>query len=864
MKKGLIWLAVAVLAVGTLALIRPGGPRSGPGGGDVYCAFEEPALWDISPEWGFTLERSTEHVTEGTGSLKVVFPGAEYPSINTKKLRQPAARYHELVFDVFNPQEHPVKFGVRVEDRQRKRVTFERTLEPGENRISIGRDTLERTIDPAALFFVVLFIDDALEDPLTLYFDNMRLAAAIQEDEPAAPADPAPPVAQEGHEGRADRTAEPPAAVAELAAEPPLPNPAPKRAPATAGELTLAVVKLRPGTGPDTLVSQGVPFAPGQLKSERDVAFLSDGGELPLGVKVLARWPQDDSIRSLLVQFRLDPARLARPVIMRWGAARTAADIPEEPVAWEIPEGFIMLPPRWLSDSEVIGEQVPMGDHDFPDYDGLINQYYPDRREDPRHEDIREDGYYSTPHVFYQLYLRSGDVDTFLAARREALYYRDHELILDGPDRGRHKTYGETRYMYVEALVDDYLLTGDERSKEVAGWMAAYLKRVFPPSKAFYPKHATNFWTERVAAFPFMGIMHWYGITGDPEYRKAADEIMENLYKMQRQWPGRGGFIHNLYAHDSEEGCREDEYGGSPFMTGLLLEPIIEYHRLTGSVTAARSIFLALDWLMREGLAGSGDMFLYLTCDMHEEDQDPTPDLNFLVVHGFGYGYRLSGYQRQDYMDLSRRLMERGVADAFLKNRKHFNQNFRSSGHFLAYVQGAPSTAAAIASADPNVFFHDDFNDGTGRWASPGGDAAIEHDRNTVFAGGGALQVTSAFPASKLTAGWSVDGWDLERHPAVRFAYKIPRGVPVGLRVQTQFGDWVSLGGTVGQPDESAPGGEPRLIDDGEWHDTVLDVGQAFQRVLPGIRILTAFRFEASSDVGADRRFWVDEFHVGN
>ena len=681
-KNGL-WLAGALALGGVLWAARHAAPAPGTAGAGLYCGFEGPSGWDIWPEEGFTLERSPEHVTEGSASLKVVFPASEYPSINTKRLKQPTAHYDDLVLDVFNLQDHPVKFAIRLDDRAHKRLNVERILAPGQNHVSVSRKEIMRKLDPAQLYFVVLFLDGTTSEAVTLYFDNMRLSsAAPQQAEGSKTTSANQPVASAP-------TPEPALSntSAENMPEPTLPVPPPRPPVMTSGQLELAVVKLREGSGTHTLVSQGIPFAPGQLMDERAVTFFANTGELPVGAKPLARWPQDNSIRSLLVQFWLDADQLRGPVTMRWGTSRTTTDVPVEAVTWETPEGFLLLPARWLCDSEVIGEQVPMGEDAATEYDDKIRQYYPDRRDDPPTGDIREDGYYSVSHVFYQLYVRSGDADIFLAARREALHYRKQEVLLDGAERGRHRRYGETRYLYVEALVDDYLLTGDERSKEVAGWMADHLKRYFPPSKAFYPKGATNFWTEREAAFPFLGILAYYGITGDPVYRAAADGIMENLYKLQRQWPGRGGFIHNLYAHDTEEGCRPDEYGGSPFMTGLLLEAVIDYHRLTGSDTAARSIFLALDWLMREGLAGSGDTFLYLTCDMHRQDQEPTPDLNFLIVHAFGYGYRLSGYQRQEYLALARKLLDRGVHDAFLKNRKHFNQNFRSSGHFFAYVR---------------------------------------------------------------------------------------------------------------------------------------------------------------------------------
>lgn len=455
--------------------------------------------------------------------------------------------------------------------------------------------------------------------------------------------------------------------------------------PAQAQSLTVPVVRLGGAAQSPALVSTGVPFGPGQLRSEGDVAILVEGQEVPIATAVLARWPQDQSVRSVLVQFRLPIPDEARLVTLRWGMARVTEPIAAVPVRWEIPEAWLALPAEWLCASQVVGEQVPLYRHAFPAYDERLMNAYGSRRDDPRRDDIREDGYYSTPFVFYQLYVRSGDPEVLLAARREALHYREHEVLREGPHRGRHKTYPETRYLYVEALAADYLLTGDERSKAVAGFMAEYLKAQFPPRKAFYPKGARTFWTEREAAFPLLGMVTYYEISGERRYLDAAAQIVENLRKTQQQWPGRGGFIHNLSAHDPTERARKDEYGGSPFMTGLLLEGLIEYHRMTGDPAAASSIGLALDWLMREAAAPGGQGFRYLTARHY--DREPAPlDLNLLIAHAFGYGWRLSGYTRTDYLEVGRRIFRLGYEQAYLKDRKHFNQNFRSSGKFLAYI----------------------------------------------------------------------------------------------------------------------------------------------------------------------------------
>jgi hypothetical protein len=272
------------------------------------------------------------------------------------------------------------------------------------------------------------------------------------------------------------------------------------------------------------------------------------------------------------------------------------------------------------------------------------------------------------------------------------LYYRQKHIIHEGPNKGQSTDGTKTRLLFVQAMADDYFLTGDARSLQAARDMAGFIEQVFPPEKAFYAKERKNFWTEREAAFPLIDLVAVYEMTGEARYLDLAGKIVENLYKTQLEWPSRGGFIHNLYAHDPEEGARRNEYGGSPFMTGLLLEGIIEYHRITLDPRAADSIFRALEWLIKEGLGANGDAVIYSTADVNR-GSDGEPDLNLLVAHAFAYGYRLSGFQDQRYLDAGTKLFRKGVSSAYLSRRKHFAQNYRSSGHFLGYLSDAPNVS---------------------------------------------------------------------------------------------------------------------------------------------------------------------------
>lgn len=450
------------------------------------------------------------------------------------------------------------------------------------------------------------------------------------------------------------------------------------------GLLEVYVANLSNPKKIEVLVSNGIPFAPGQLFSEKNFAvFNNSGKEISIAVTVLARWTYDNSIRSLLVQFPLEIEHKYEQVFIQWGVPRKTRDIKLTEVVWVIPEGFIVLPAHWLCASQIIGEQVPVGKHTFENYDQNIEKYYPKIKNTTLTGDITKDGFYNTPHVFYQLYVRSEEEMVFKSARKEAVNYRK-QIIQEGPNRGRHISRKSTHYIYVQAMIDDYLLTGDEKSLTVAGYMAEYLKNNFEPSRAFFSRNSTHFWTERKVAFPFLGAITYFELTGEQEYLQYCSEIMKNLYKTQLQWPERGGFIHNLYSHDPEEGARKDEYGGSPFMTGLLLEAVIKYHKLTNSNIAKDSLFRALDWLIAEGLSPDGKSLVYLTCDKHKDGA--YPNLNLLLVHAFGYGYKISGGERKDYLKVGRELFECGIQKAYLGNPKHFNQNYRSSGHFLAYI----------------------------------------------------------------------------------------------------------------------------------------------------------------------------------
>jgi hypothetical protein len=119
-------------------------------------------------------------------------------------------------------------------------------------------------------------------------------------------------------------------------------------------------------------------------------------------------------------------------------------------------------------------------------------------------------------------------------------------------------------------------------------------------------------------------------------------------------------------------------------MSGLLLEAIVKYHKLTLDPIARESILMAVDDLRARTLATgdfAGVSFVYLGCPIYT---DGTPDLDNLISHAFGYAYRLTG--SEVYRTLGTALFTTAVTHGVTASHKHYDQQFRSSGHFPAYV----------------------------------------------------------------------------------------------------------------------------------------------------------------------------------
>ncbi len=198
-------------------------------------------------------------------------------------------------------------------------------------------------------------------------------------------------------------------------------------------------------------------------------------------------------------------------------------------------------------------------------------------------------------------------------------------------------------------------------------------------------------------------------------------------------------------------------------------------------------------------------------------------------------------------------MFQRGVADAFLGKRKHFNQNFRSSGHFLAYI-ARPSTPTGELSPTGEVLYQGDFEYGPDGWAPADGATTLALDGGSAFSGRRSLKASRQAAGPELAIGKAMPGWLLDEHPRLRLAYRAPQGTSLGVRCQTSYNDWVTLG--EGSSTALALNG------DGQWHELAVDVREAIHQVLPGISELEGCQIFTRHAVQAGSAFWIDRVEI--
>ncbi len=139
-------------------------------------------------------------------------------------------------------------------------------------------------------------------------------------------------------------------------------------------------------------------------------------------------------------------------------------------------------------------------------------------------------------------------------------------------------------------------------------------------------------------------------------------------------------------------------------------------------------------------------------------------------------------------------------------------------------------------------------------------------DDTTAASGKRSLRIFATGDKSTLSCLLQPPWWDMDRFPFVRFSYRIPPGVPVGIRLDAmqseQRGSVMYVGGTASRNN----GGNPdldrvKLVDNDRWHEATVDV-RWIREVYPELKLLRTFWFYTNANGAKGQQFWFDDFRI--
>ena len=204
---------------------------------------------------------------------------------------------------------------------------------------------------------------------------------------------------------------------------------------------------------------------------------------------------------------------------------------------------------------------------------------------------------YDVAHCAFTQFARSGDLRYLHRGRQAVLHNRDTDVIHASQEHpewvgaphghwidhaGKAPNLG---HLWSEGMVEHYLLTGDERSLEVARGIADFCIRSMESG-----------WGgsgERTAGWPMIALLGvWHG-TGDDRYLQAATHLRDDVIEHQDDL--RGVWSYKIYEQPAYE-------GGTVFMVDILSRSLMRYHLATGDEKSAAAIVRAADWVRWEAV----------------------------------------------------------------------------------------------------------------------------------------------------------------------------------------------------------------------------------------------------------------------
>ena len=177
----------------------------------------------------------------------------------------------------------------------------------------------------------------------------------------------------------------------------------------------------------------------------------------------------------------------------------------------------------------------------------------------------------------------------------------------------------DPKYSHVRGLYLYYALTGDasalEAGRRIARmWLDEPLFVV--PYRQGRARGPDKLWTERLLAHALGSLVYGYKLTGDAEFLAGARELFESMWKHLTAPDAAAlkaitGFGHApqpclVHASGQHEGWPPSEPFCSPWMSALLVDPLLRYQEITGE-SRVDEVFVRLGRFLRD----TGSTYFY-------------------------------------------------------------------------------------------------------------------------------------------------------------------------------------------------------------------------------------------------------------
>lgn len=262
--------------------------------------------------------------------------------------------------------------------------------------------------------------------------------------------------------------------------------------------------------------------------------------------------------------------------------------------------------------------------------------------------------YYDAQHVFFQIADLTGDSSWNDRAQKAEQYYRDYYLL---PNQGFLPGY----WLFPHGLMDDYIRTGDDNSKEALRLIA---------ENGAYARDSTNL-EETIHV----------------DFSRETAYVIQTYIAAEMIGLGKRERLNLLLQHclghfDQWFVSKSAPYI-RPFMVALSAQALIYYYEnIEHDSRIIEILSLAVDELWKMWLP-EHEAFSYTDRNTEDGGTEPAPDLNLLIAPVYSWVYKQTG--NQELITRGDQIFSGGVKHAFLDSGKHFNQNYRWSFSYLKW-----------------------------------------------------------------------------------------------------------------------------------------------------------------------------------